>query len=115
MIERIIEAQYPDRSRHIQKFPLQHLKQKLALDKKTSPIRFQSQHYHQHLTYYWDLFLEHVPDIALPEPAYLLIATLPRVPLNAGASKFKGRDGYGLVFNESLLTFLLLLAKIVVR
>jgi hypothetical protein len=115
VIERIVEAQYSDRSRQVQKFVRQHLKQNLALNKKTSPIRFQNQHYHQHLTYYWDLIREHVPDITLPEPAYPLIATLPTVSLNAGAWKIRGCDGYALVFNESLLTFLFLLAKIVAR
>jgi len=80
---------------------------------KQSPLLLQNEFYHQHLMYHWSLVQRYMPEFGVREIP--LVATMPTLSLNAQTWKSPHQDGYAIVFNEALLTFLFLLSKVVAR
>jgi hypothetical protein len=114
MVERIIQQHFFDQSPETQDAIRVQIRD-FSDNKKESPIRRQNQHYYRHLNYYWDLIQEHSPELTLNDSEKPMLATLPIPQFNAATWKLRGHDRHAIVFNETLLTFLFLLSKIVAR
>jgi hypothetical protein len=115
LIDQILAKHYADQTKATKAYVRRHLESELIHRDKQSPLPLQNERYHRHLMRHWNRIQQHMPEFGTADMAIPYVATMPLPQLNAETWKLAHHDGYAIVFNEALLTFLFLLSKIVAR
>jgi hypothetical protein len=110
--EQILATHYFDQSDKEKRLVRSLLTKGLLIKERRSPTKYQNERYFRHLEYYQNVISARIPESLLARVSKPIIATLPSPQLNAFSAKLPGGADHAVIFNEALLTFLFLLAKI---